>query len=362
MRIGFDASVVRGNRTGVEYYSLRLLEALLEVEGVEVVAFSDHEIPEIPDTVVRTSRLPLVLWRQLVLPNLVKQSGCTSVHSPVTALALRLRVPVVATVHDLTWKVLPECYSPRVKFVQGFWLRRACSRAARVVCVSDTTRLDLVAHLPAAERKAVTVHSGAVAAGLSAVDEQAVGHATGKFGIASRFVLVVGRLERRKNPVHILRAFAKATEPADLADVSLVFAGAPDNAADETEAAAHELGIAKRVVLCSYVKDDLAALYQAADVFVYASLYEGFGHPPFEAISLGTPIIASNIPVIREVLGDGGELVPPTDVDALAAAMRRVLTDRAFAADLLRRGRARLRHFSWRATAEAIAELHRAWA
>jgi glycosyltransferase involved in cell wall biosynthesis len=359
VRIGFDASAIRGNRTGVEHYARRLLDALRGVDGVEVVSFSDHVIPDVSDAVVRPSPFPLAVWRQLALPALVRESECATLHSPVTAVPLRLSVPVVATVHDLAWRVAPDCYGRRERLVQRFWLRAACRRAARVVCVSETTRSDLIACVPAAGTKAVTVHNGAVAAPMPPADHAAIRRALARFAIPPRFILAVGRIERRKNPAHVLRAFACAAADAELADLALVFAGGSGNASDRVRALARDLGIADRVMLCGYVADDLAALYQAAELLVYVSRYEGFGHPPFEAISLGTPVIASDIPVSREVLDSGGLLVAPDDVDALAAALRRVLRDATFRAQLIERGRERLRRFRWDDAAQRIADLHR---
>jgi glycosyltransferase involved in cell wall biosynthesis len=193
---------------------------------------------------------------------------------------------------------------------------------------------------------------------LTRKPEETVRRVRERFRIPSRFVLVVGRVERRKNPVHVLRSFARATAAPGLSDVSLVFAGAYGNAAEEVRAAARGLGVEDRLVFCGYVSEELAALYQAAELLVYASLYEGFGHPPFEAISLGTPVVASGIPVLREVLDSGGLLVPPCDENALADAIRRVLRHPDFRSELLARGRERLAEFSWSNAAERIAALH----
>ncbi|MFW6159055.1 MAG: glycosyltransferase family 4 protein, partial [Planctomycetota bacterium] len=340
-------------------YTVRLLEALRELDDVEVVAFSDLAVAELADVVVRRSRLPLFLWRQVVLPGLVREAGCTSFHSTVTAMSLRLAVPVVATIHDLSWRVVPECYSWRDRLRQWFWFRRASRGADRLVAVSEATRAAVVTRDPGLADRTAVVRSGAIAARLPPPDPAERRAALGRFGIGGRFVLAVGRVERRKNPVSVIRAFASATERRDLSDVQLVFAGPAGNAQAEAAETARRLGIAGRVVFCSYVGDELAQLYDAAELLVYASLDEGFGHPPFEALSLGTPVVASDIPVIREVLDGGGELVPLDRPGALADAIRRVLSDSAFRADLLARGRKRLGAFSWRATAEGIAQLHR---
>ncbi len=359
MRIGYDASPVRGNRTGVEHYTVRLLEALRGLDDVEIVAFSDLAVPDLPEVVVRPSRMPLALWRQVVLPRLVRDAGCTSFHSAVTAMSLRLRVPVTVMLHDFSWQVVSECYSRTAWFKQWFWFRAAARRAACFVAVSERTRQDVIDRYPHLADRIVAILSGPVAARLPAPDPDLQAELRLRFDIPGRFVLAVGRVERRKNPVYVIRAFASATGSGDLSDVKLVFAGPPGNAQADAEATAGRLGVADRVVFCSHLGAELAQLYAAADLLVYASRDEGFGHPPFEAISFGTPVVASDIPVLREVLDGGGELVPLDRPDELAGVIRRALTDSEYRRELIARGRTRLGELSWDATARGVVELHR---
>jgi glycosyltransferase involved in cell wall biosynthesis len=359
MKLGYDASPVRGHRTGVEHYTVRLLEALRALDDVEVVAFSDHELSDCPDVVVRPSRLPLSLWRQFVLPRLVREAGCTSFHSPVTALSVRLRVPVTAMLHDFSWQVVSHCYPIKAWLKQWVWFRVAARRAAYLIAVSETTRRDAVERYPHLADRIVAVHSGPVAAHLPSADEAKQREMRKRFGLAGRFVLAVGRVERRKNPAFVVRSFAQCVAGGHFDDVQLLFAGPPGNEYEAALSTARELSITDRVVFCDHLGGELAQLYAAAEALVYMSLDEGFGHPPFEAISLGTPVIASDVPAIREVLGDGGLLVSLDEPDALVMAMRRVLSEPGLRAELLARGRERLQQFSWQATAEAVVALHR---
>ncbi|MFO7899722.1 MAG: glycosyltransferase family 1 protein, partial [Planctomycetota bacterium] len=311
IRIGYDASPVRGARTGVEHYTVRLLEALREVDGVEVVAFSDHVAPELSAVTVRPSPLPLFLWRQLVLPGLVQEVGCTSFHSTVTAMSLRLGVPVTVMLHDFSWQVVADCYPATARLKQWIWFRLAARRAERFVAVSEATRRDVIERYPRLADRVVAIRSGPVAARLPEPDAAVQAELRERFGIPGRFVLAVGRVEKRKNPVTVIRAFGAATSAADLSDVQLVFAGPAGNAQADAAETARRLGVAGRVVFCSYVGDELAQLYDAAELLVYASLDEGFGHPPFEAISFGTPVVASDVPAVREVLDGGRDELPP---------------------------------------------------
>jgi glycosyltransferase involved in cell wall biosynthesis len=373
LRIGFDASVIRGRRTGVEYYALRLLEALRNAPGGhKIIAFSDRPVDGLPDAVVAPSRLPTALWRQLVLPGLARRAGVASFHSPVTAFPLAMPVPAAATVHDIAYLTAPECYGPRERLLQRFWLRRALARAAAVVCVSQATRDAVAARFPRAAAKLRVIRNGAVAmpaASFSVLPSsvsapcppQTTGH--GPRTIPDRpFLLAVGRIERRKNPVRTLEAFLAATAAAPaLQNCRLLFAGRPGNAAEAlTAAIARHPEAAGRVERTDYAGEaELAWLYAEASALLYLSLDEGFGHPPLEALALGTPVVAADIPVLREVLEDAAEFAPPTDVPSMAAAIRRVLTDSARRQSLLAAGRRRLAELTWEKTAAEILALHR---
>ncbi len=365
IRIAFDASVVRGHRTGVENYALRLLEALRAVPGgPEVIPFSNQSIEGVPGVAVHPSRLPLPLWRQLVLPGLVRRAGATSLHSPVTAIPLRLSVPAIATVHDLGYLVVPDCYSAKERMLQRLWLRLARARAAAIVCVSETTRSAIIAHFPKVSGKLCTIHNGAIALPAplgGAIHKNEIPPSLDACGLRTPFVLCAGRIERRKNPVRTLTAFLAATAAApELQNHMLVFAGKMGNAAKEISAAvARHPETAGRVLFPGYIDEtELFQLYAASEALLYLSLDEGFGHPPLEALALGTPVVASDIPVLREVLGEAAEFAPPEQVPAMTAAIRNALTNPARRAAILASGRERLAQLTWQAAAEQIIALH----
>ena len=367
MKIAFDASAIRGRRTGVENYALRLLEALRAVPGgPEVLAFSNQPVEGVPDVTVHPSRLPLPLWRQLVLPGLVRRAGATSFHSPVTALPLCLPVPTIATVHDIGYLAVPDCYSARERVAQRLWLKLARARATAIVCVSETTLAALAARFPRSAGKLHAVHSGAQALPLpqaGSVRNSGIPPRLTQCGVRPPFVLCTGRIERRKNPLRTLEAFLSATTGVpELQSHRLVFAGKAGNAAGELAAAITQHPEATgRILLPGYVsEEELSRLYAAAEALLYLSLDEGFGHPPLEALALGTPVVAADIPVLREVLEDAAEFASPTQVPDMAAAIRRTLTNPANRHSQLAAAQARLEDLTWEKTAGAILALHQA--
>lgn len=361
MKIAFDASPIRGRRTGVEYYALRLLEALRAAAGPEnVCAIAPGPVAGVADVTVATPALPLPLWRQWVLPRALRRAGATSLHVPVTALPLGLRLPVVATVHDLAYLLCPDVYAWRARLTQRFWLVQALRRAAAVVCVSDATRGHLVARHPGAVARIRTIHSGAVALPPPAATP-ALGPLLSGLEVRTPFVLFVGRIEARKNPLTSVRAFLAATAVPALADHQLVLAGPPGNATPSLLRFLAGLPPAERRrirLLPHLAPDELWPLYRTARLLLYLSRDEGFGHPPMEALSVGTPVVAADIPVLREVLGDAALFAPSDDLAALAGTVREGLLDDSLRARLLAAGQARLTALTWPETAAAVCALH----
>jgi glycosyltransferase involved in cell wall biosynthesis len=187
-----------------------------------------------------------------------------------------------------------------------------------------------------------------------------------KYGIPDGpFVLALGNLQPRKNIQRLVEAFAIARRAPDFA-LSLVIAGKAQWRESQVHAAVAQAGLEDSVVFPGYVDEaDLPALYSAAALFAYPSLYEGFGLPPLEAMACGTPVVCSHVASLPEVVGDAAVTVAPTDTEALAQALLDVLTQPGLHASLRARGLRRAAQFSWdRCAAETLAvyrEAARAW-
>jgi glycosyltransferase involved in cell wall biosynthesis len=229
-----------------------------------------------------------------------------------------------------------------------------------VMCVSDCTRRDFISVTGMADERVFVVPLAA-SPQIFRPDEDRV-HlqaVLARHGIADqRYVLSLCTLEPRKNLTRLVGAFAAIAANPALRDVRLVLAGAlgwkPERLLERIQAV--ELP-SDRLVLLGHVPDeDLSALLTGASVFVYASLYEGFGLPALEAMQCGAPVVTSRTSSLPEVVGDAAVSIDPTDEDALAQAMTDVLLDETLAADLRRRGLERAKTFTWRRTVdEAVA-------
>jgi glycosyltransferase involved in cell wall biosynthesis len=231
---------------------------------------------------------------------------------------------------------------------------RAMAKADRLVCVSEATRRDLL-ELTEADPARVVVIRNALFQTMSPATPEAQGELRQRLGIGAneRVVLHVGSNRSRKNRRTVVEAFGKAAKGRP--DLRLVLVGPPSG---ELSAIARGYGVEERMqVIPSLPADDLATLYTTAAVMVLPSLYEGFGYPVLEAQGCDTPVICANAGSLPEVAGESAVLLEPMDVEGFASAITRILDDPAFAAELVRKGRANLARFDaadWFASYDAI--------
>jgi glycosyltransferase involved in cell wall biosynthesis len=247
-------------------------------------------------------------------------------------------LPKVATLLDLVWRDHPETMSAKNRRVAE-WFEPGLHRVDRIACISAFTRDRLIAHWPELANRAVVVHlgGGPTMAGSIAT-------------LSSRpYVVNVDTLEPRKNLPVLLDAFA------DLPDIDFVHCGGIGWGVDEVVRRASGMPSVK---LRGYVPDsELRSLYRGALAAAFPSIYEGFHLPPLDAVSVGCPVIASDIPVHREVLGEAAVFVAPHDSRAWAAAISSLRDDPARRAHLAEAGRQRAQRFTWEASARALLQV-----
>jgi glycosyltransferase involved in cell wall biosynthesis len=309
-----------------------------------------------------------VLWQQLLLPRRLAAGDVDLFWSPLTALPLSLPVPAVITVHDLTALLLPETHSAKVRWSLIPFLARSLARARRVVAVSQATADDVAFHFPETRPRLRVVHEGVGAAYAPAPPER-VAAIRRELGCPEGYLLYVGTVEPRKNLGVLLDAWELLRQQAAPADggepaLPLVLAGGYGWGSRALVRRIEGLAPHGLRSLGRVAPDLLVRLYQGATLFVYPSLYEGFGLPPLEAMACGAPTVVSDASSLPEVVGDAAVKVPPGDAAALAAALEGLLAAPAKRAELARRGPERAALFRWDAAAarmeaifaEALAE------
>ena len=309
----------------------------------------------------RAERHLAKLWfEQVTLPRACRRWGADVLHVPYWAAPVLPPAPTLVTVHDLIPLLLPA-YSGG-KLGKGYTRLVAWSarRATRVLTDSHASRRDIIEHLGIPAERVQTIHLAAEARfhPVDAPDELA--RVRKKYDLPADFLLYLGGFDVRKNVPGILRAFAQIDHP----QVRLVIAGklpARDTAfLPDPRRIAGELGIVDRVRFTQWVDEaDKPAMMSSAIAFVFPSHYEGFGLPPLEAMSCGTPVIVSDRGSLPEIAGDGGLCVTPDDPGAIAAAMDRLITEPSLRERLRAAGLAQARRFDWERCARETSAAYR---
>ncbi len=375
MRIGITTFGGDGGKSGISRYIISLLQALVELPGddtFEVLVYRDEHAIFVPDHPrIRGLRLPGLLrkplpdiaWHQLALPPLALARRYDVLFLPAAnrRVALSTPCPRVGTVHDVAAVHVPEKYDA----ARSFYVRRVLPLPVRrldhVLTVSESSKRDIVTHLGVPpERVTVTPLAADPRHYVPVPPAEAAARVRARHGVAAPYILYVARIEHPgKNHVALIRAFAELVGRHGL-PYDLVLAGSDWLRAAEVHRAAAETGLAGRIRFLGFVPEAaLPDLYAGADLFVFPSLYEGFGLPILEAMACGAPVVYANVSSLPEVAGAAGVPFDPADPAALPAAMTAVLLDPERAALLRRLGPPHSRTFTWQRTAQAtLAVLH----
>ena len=363
MRVAIDARLLTGAYTGDRTYWRGLLKAFadwLDAEQHKLVLFSRCAIPtgtlpESPlyESVVLPARSER-LWSLWHFPRAALLSQCDVAHTQYSVSPL-FRIPVVTTIHDVSFLVNPRWFPLIDRLLLRLSIPASCRRAARVLTVSETSRRDIIQLLRLPPEKVVATPNG-LPEGFHPIEKSdAYAWVDRHYGIQPPFLLAVGVLQPRKNWLLAIQAVAYAREWSGF-PLKLVLTGKLGWAKRELEWAKWTLVEDDWLIETGYVPDDhLVWLYNAAEILLYPSFYEGFGLPPLEAMACGTPVIASNGGALPEVVASGGVLLPPDQPAQWAHAILTILQNEPYREGLRHRALQRAQMFSWQETA------HKTW-
>ncbi len=363
MRIGIDARLVHYSRAGIGQYITGLVKGLSECdqdkEFVLLQSRKDRTVLAQSGNFTRKS-----LWtpshhrlEQLVLPIEISPLRLDILHSPDFIPPFRRDYKSVITVHDLAFLLYPHFLTEESARYYG-QIDRAVRHADHIVVDSVSTKRDTINFLGVPEAKITVIYAAANGVYRPIEDERTLDQIRKKYRLEMPFILFVSTIEPRKNLPTLLRAFRQLLDHYE-PDVKLVVAGQRGWFCGEVFAVADELDLDDRVVFLGHVPlEDLVILYNAARMLVHPSFYEGFGLPPLEAMSCGTPTIVANVSSLPEVVADASLLVPPAHTEGWTVAMWRVLTDDTLHAELSQKGLKRSKVFSWEKAARQTLDLY----
>ena len=363
MRIGINASKIFDVHTGVGRYTTNLCRSIFKMGSKDDyylyapgrmgnVIITDLETP----TVAKHNNTLRILWEQIVLPIYSRKNRLDLFHYTDHALSLIHRVrPTIITVHDIAYIRFPNLLNKSRRIYKKNILKISIRKADIIVADSHSTKRDIIEYFGVEDEKIKVVHLGVESRfrPIENVEEYRL-----RNNLPSKMILNVGTLEPRKNVVTLIKVF-KELRGKGFEDYKLVIAGDKGWLYEQIFKEVEHSGLKQEILFRGVVSDeDLPMLYNCAGIFVYPSLYEGFGLPPLEAMACGIPVITSNTSSLPEVIGDVGIMVDPTDEKSLCDAMYSVLTNKELWQHMSNKGLLRSKMFSWERSAQEILKIY----
>ena len=364
MRVAIDARKLHD--FGIGTYIRNLLRHLARIDREnEYVLLCQQSDMGVAATLGENFRVVLEpadnysIAEQIHVPWVLMREKPDVYHAPHYVLPVAVRSRSVVTIHDCIHLMFPQYLPNRAAYAYArgaMW--SAARRSDRILTVSEASKRDILHFFNVPPDKISVVYN--------AIDERIweepppedIARVRERFQLDQRFVLYAGTIKPHKNLVRLIEAFAQLRK-GEFEELKLLIIGDEISKLPALRRAVHSYKLHKHVRFLGFLPDEtLAALYRLASLFVFPSLYEGFGLPPLEAMASGTPVVTSNVSSLPEVAGDAAVLVDPYDVSSIVEGMRRVLSDSALANELRRKGLIRARDFSWERSVARTHEIY----
>lgn len=372
LKIGIDARLITYRRgMGNFTYNLLVELAKLSTPHNYILYVDDpnaiQAVPACPRYTVKVLQPKFYpVWEQTVLPRQVQKDQLDLLHCPANTAPLKFlpNTKLLLTIHDVmylmplkTLPLSPSWYQRLGRLYRRLVVPYVARRAALITTVSEQSRRDIVAYLGNLSAPLVVVPEAASST-FQRLPEQRLLQIKATYALTQKVILALGGVDPRKNTRRVLEAFAQFQAQAPKSYQLLLVGLSPMVQAEYGELA-RKLGIENALVMTDFIPEaDLVALYNVADMFLYPSLYEGFGLPVLEAMACGAPVISANRTAIPELAGDAALLIDPLDTAMLTNAMRQLAEDEPFRQTLITRGLAQSKKFSWANAARATLALY----
>ena len=350
-KIAIDVQTTQGQKTGFGFYVSNLTRELLKIDK------KNKYVLLRPDSQQDFSAPQRWWWDQVTVPAKARSQKVDLLHQPAFSAPVRYAGKTVVTVHD----IIAVLFGKDIPFFSrqffAHWMPYSYRYANKIICVSEHTKKDLVKYLHIDESKIVVIPEAAGEEYQPVRDKKKIAQVLNKYKIGKPFILHIGTLNPRKNLSFLIDVFSKVRQT--LPDIQLVITGKKGWYYENLFELVEKLGLQKDVIFTGYIEDcEAPVLYSAATVYAFPSLYEGFGLPPLEAMACGTPVVASNMSSIPEVMGNAGILLSPTDKIGWVSALQNVLSSQAEQKKLSDKSLARAKNFSWRQTAQKTIRIY----
>lgn len=366
MRIAFDATPIARAKSGIGYHVEFLVSAIARTGECEEILLLSNREPVFDGSAPPSTRWPRrhlfakrAPWMQFLLPLVIREEKPDLVHYVNFNAPILLRHPFVVTFHDMVLFRHPEFFTWKKRILTRSLMPLVGQRALGILTVSETVKGEIIERLGIDPERVFVVPPAPADLYRPFEEEERRKAILERHGVTTPYILFVGTLEPRKNLAGLLRAFDLLKGEGRIPHLLVVAGGKGWKYAPIFETVAR-LAHNEQIRFLDYVSlEEMPALYTAADLLVFPSFYEGFGVPPLEAMRCGTPAVVSDIPVLREVLGEAALFVDPWSPESIAEGMRRVLTDSSLSAALRERGFARGDLYTWDRSARGALAAYR---
>jgi len=369
MKIGMDVSFISGEKSGIERYAASLVNGLAKIDCKNDYFLYTYRRTRSDLAANKTNFTFRVsekyffytaLWVKFYLPVTAKRDKVDILHCPCYIAPVTDSFRVVITIHDMASWIFPENFPLKHRMVYSLLVPSSARKAARIIAVSESTKRDIVKFFRIPEEKIEVIYEGVSEIYKPVKDENLLKGTRRKYDIppSSPYILCVGTLEPRKNVARLIESFVYLKADGKIKQ-KLVIAGGKGWLYDDIFRTVEKFKVREEVIFTGCVPEgDLPSLYSGADLFVYPSLYEGFGLPPLEAMACGAPVVSSDVSSLPEVVGDAGILVNPYEKEELAKSIYEVINNPELKKKMISKGIERAKKFSWQTAARKTLALY----
>ena len=358
MKIGFDAKRAFHNNTGLGNYSRFVMEGLLKYfPQNEYVAYS----PKLSNRKIELNAITpkkKFLWRSWLIKNDLQRDGIQIYHGLSNELPfgrMPLGIKTVVTIHDLIFERYPKLYPFFDTLIYKIKFRKACKNANAIVAVSEQTKRDIIDFYGINPEKIHVIYQDCDVAFQEKLSAEHLENVKEKYQIKKKYILSVGTIIERKNQANLVAAFHKL----NLSNYELILVGGHSKYQDQIEKYIKNSEITNVKILNKIPFQDLPALYQSSELFVYPSFFEGFGIPIVEAIHSGVPVVAAMGSCLEEAGGEGALYANPLDISDIADKILQILANKALKKQLIEAGQKHIKQFSAERVARQLNELYK---
>src|SRR5437016_937091 len=370
MKIGINSLFFQFPMNGSAQYLSYLVRALGEVDrqneyillGPQPLSQGSNSLTSfpyltkpVPGFAANNENVAKLIWEQYTGPAAAHKAGVDIFHVPYFAPPYFPRTPTVVTIHDVIPLRLPLYRAGVSVNVYMKLVARAAHKATLVIAISQHAKQDMIDALQLPAERIRVIYQAAGDEYQPVTDAAKLAEVRERYGVGSRYILYLGGLDARKNVPQLVKAFTHVYRRLGDPSLQLLIAGNPEKQSGplfpDPRPVASDLGMTGQIVYRFIEEEDKPAIYSGASLFVFPSIYEGFGLTPLEAMSCGTPVVCSHRTSLPEVVGDAALCINPDNIGEMVDAMYRILTDSTLSAALQARSLKRAAQFSWEKTA-----------